>query len=176
LRSVLSLKQKCEENEVFIENALKLILDQAVSRYTLSDDLMMVVLEYTRTTDRKEMLISQCKSQIVLLRHQLAGRSAHNQEYIMLNKVNKLVKIVFKSLLSLYDAPGAISFFKANYLASERESASYELLQQLLLHGQKELFMEEYRKALEAGIEPHQKLINAYRSLQKTARPSEPEQ
>jgi len=167
---VLSLKYHCEDKNAFIKNALLLMVDNSLNRYTLHEDLMQVILEFAKTPDLREMTIANCSELIETLKKEPSiqkGRQSNydkwQSDYEREGKINTLTEMAFLSYARLYEYSEAISYFKANYCKADKEVTLYVLLRMLFELNQKDHFLQEYEGALADGINPRETLKKAYR-------------
>lgn len=162
-RRVLALKYNCEDKNTFMKNALLLMVNNSHSRDTVSEDLMEVILEFTKTPDLREMAIASCSELIEAIKREPVRKKERWYEYERKHKLNDLTKMGFLCYSQLHECPKAISYFKTNYSESDREVALYALLRMLWRLNQKDYFLQEYEKAIENGIAPREILKKAYR-------------
>lgn len=168
-RRVLALKCQCEDKHTFIKNALLSMVNNSLSRYTLHEDLMEVILEFTRTPDLKEMAIALCSELTEAIKRESPPKkerrssfSGHQSECEKEGKLNSLTIMAFLACARLYEYPRAISYYKANCCHSNKEISLYVLLDLLFRLGQKDYFLQEYEKAVESGVTPRDVLRKVY--------------
>ncbi|MFC1977627.1 hypothetical protein ACFLWS_05115 [Chloroflexota bacterium] len=161
-RNVLSLKYHCEDKKFFIKNALLLMVNNSLNRYTLHENLMQVILDFAKTPDLREMTIASCSELIETINKNPSTQKERKYGYEREEKLNTLTKMVFLSYTRLYEYSEAISYFKANYCEVDKEVTLYILLRMLFDLKQKDYFLQEYERALADGIHPRQTLKQAY--------------
>ena len=169
-QKVLALKYQCQDKNTFIKDALLSMVNNSLNRYTLRQNLMEVILEFAKTPDLREMTIANCTELIETVKREpflQKGRQPdyekRQSDYKREEKLNALTEMVFLCYARLYEYPKAISYFKANYRATNQEIALYVLLRMLSGLNQKDLFLQEYEEALENGITPRENLRKTYR-------------
>ncbi len=169
-RSVLALKYQNEDKYSFIKNAILLMINNSLNRYTLYENLIKVILEFTETTDLREMIIAVCSELIDSFSKESPIQKDHQSrhdiwqaEYKRETKINILTIMGFYSYARLFEYSNAVSYFKAHYSEKDREISLYVLLKLLLELHQKDCFLDEYEKALTDGINPRDSLKKAYR-------------
>ena len=167
LRKVLALKYQCQSAQVFIKGALLSLVNDPLNRYTLHKDLMEVILEFTKTTDLKEATIAQCGSLIATIKSQPVSNKDNMASYAKRDKINMLTVMAFLCYARLYEYANAISYFKANYREADPEVALYLLLKLLYGLNQKDYFLQEYKKAVECGVNPRDSLKKAYNTTKE---------
>jgi hypothetical protein len=169
-RRLLSLKYHREDKNVFIKNALLLLINNSLNRYTLHENLMQVILEFTKTPDMREMTIANCSELIETIKKEPSIQKGRQSNYDKWKfdsereeKINNLTEMAFLSYARLYEYSEAISYFKANYCKTDKEVALYILLRLLFKLNQKDHFLQEYERAIADGINPRETLKKAYR-------------
>ncbi|MBI2918653.1 MAG: hypothetical protein HYY01_11780 [Chloroflexi bacterium] len=162
-RRVLTLKYQYEDRNAFIENALLLMVNNPLNRYTLHEDLMAVILEFAKTPDLKEMTIGHCSDLMETIRSKPLTPEERQWGYERTEKLNSLTKMAFLCYARLYEYANAVSYFKKNYCNDDEEVALYVMLRLLYGLNQKELFLQEYEKALANGVRPRASLRETYR-------------
>ena len=166
-RRVLALKYHCEDKNTFTKNALLLMVNNPLNRYTLRENLMEVILEFAKTPDLREMTIANCRELIETIKREPFLQKGRQSDYERKEKLNGLTKMTFLCYARLYEYQEAISYFKANYCEANQEIALYVLLRMLSGLNQKDHFLQEYEKALENGITPRETLKKIYRSTKE---------
>jgi len=164
-RQVLSLKFQIESKKQFIKNAVELIINNSVNRYTLYSDLMNVFLEFLKTPDLKEMAIETCKIMEDEIKRDLKN---NDYDYDTTNKYNCLVEIVFRIYVQLQEVETAIDHFKEKYIERNREIKFYILSHLLLEFELENYFIKEYEIFIKKGIEPRDRLKELYHKLKKS--------
>lgn len=159
---VLAPKYRCEDKNTFIKNALLSMVNNPLNRYTLRENLMVVILEFIKTPDLREMTIAKCSELIEIIKREPLSKKEHLAGYRKQEKLNNLAKMAFLCYVHLYDYQNAISYFKANYCEDDKEVALYVLLRLLVGIDQKDYFLQEYEKALKNGITPRDTLKKIY--------------
>ncbi len=170
-KSVLTLKFRYESRKEFVKQAISLIVDNSVNRYTLYTNLMDVALEFLTTPDVKELAIQTCdellqqvKTSPIPQKEALAGHA----EYQRKEKINNLVKMAFLCCGHLHEFERGVQYFTRNYVEKSQEVKLYILLQLLFWFQQKDVFVQEYQKAVKNGITPRERLVNIYDTIQAT--------
>jgi hypothetical protein len=77
-------------------------------------------------------------------------------------KINKLVELIVKLKLSLYDYDEAIIYFHRHYKENNKEIILYVLLRILLAYDLKDYWIREYEVAIKKDIEPRKLLKEKY--------------
>jgi hypothetical protein len=165
-RRILSLKYDYEDKKSFLKNALLLLTNTRLNRYTLYSTLMNVILEFLKTPGLREMTVSQCTELIEVLKmgpfpkKDPWDHTDEDQE-----KINLLAEMGFLCFAQLYEFENAVSYFKKYYLEVSAEIKLYILLELLFNINQKEYFLKEYELALKNGVAPREELEKTYRFI-----------
>ncbi len=170
-RRVLALKFQSEDIDTAVKNALSMMVDNPLNRYTLHGSLMEVILEFLKTPDLRELGIAKCSELLNTLKWAPPPKDADynsTYKYKKQEKLNNLTEMGFLCYAQLYEYDKAISFFKNNYIEDNSEIALYVLLRLLFDLNQKDYFLQEYEKALKNGITPRQSLTKMYRSIKES--------
>lgn len=168
-RKVLVLKYRCEDKNTFIKNALLAMVNNPLNRYTLHENLMEVILEFTKTPDLKEMTIVKCSELIEIIKKEpLSKKEGHMSVHEKEKKLNNLIEMAFLCYARLYEYENAISYLKANYREDDKEITLYVLLRLLFGLKQKDYFLREYEQASKNGITPRDTLKKMYRLTRET--------
>ncbi len=170
-KSVLTLKFRHESRQEFITQAISLIVDNSVNRYTLYTTLMEVALEFLTTPDVKERAIQTCDELLQQVKTspppQQEAWTGH-AEYHRKEKINNLVEMAFLCCGQLHEFERGVQYFVHNYVEKSQEVTLYILLQWLFWFQQKDIFVQEYQKAVNNGITPRERLVNIYDTIQTT--------
>ncbi len=165
---ILSLKFQHEDRIDFITNALLLMINNSLNRYTLYIDLMYVILEFLKTPDMREMTIKKCSDLIETVKNEpLSTEEEWRSKYDKEKKLNNLTEMGFLCYSQLYEYDEAISYFKMNYNEKNSEIALYILLNLLYIIKQKKYFLREYEIALKDGILPRENLKKMYNYIKE---------
>jgi hypothetical protein len=160
---VLFLKFQIEPKRIFINNALKLMLENSVNRYTLYSDLIHVILSYLKTNDMIEIAIDQTNQLLEIEKDkQITKLKNEYSEYEKQKNINNLAEFGFFCYVKLFEIQNAVTFYKQHCIESNREIALYVLLRLLFSIGEKEYFLQEYKNAIDSGIKPRQELRKMY--------------
>jgi hypothetical protein len=161
---VLFLRSQCSESSSFIRGAILLIINHALNRYTLYDDLIMVFMEFLKTPDLREMTITTCDEirESIKKEPQSKKQSMHQKDYKKEEKLNNLALTGFYCHAHLFEYEKAVDYFKKYYEAGDAEVLLYILLKHLYYLDQKKLIVEEYNKAINRGIKPRDTLVKVY--------------
>jgi hypothetical protein len=169
--NVLELKFRHESPPEFVRNAIKLIVDHSINRYTLYSDLMEITLHYLHNFDILELALNICnelmtetKAKPSKQKNSLSGIG----DYRRTRKINNLVEMAFLCYGELQEFEQAIQYFGVNYIENTPEVKLYILLRFLFLFQQEELFIQEYQRALKEKVKPRETLVKLYERVQKT--------
>jgi len=167
--SVLTLKRKHEAVTEFVPHAVSLIVDNGLNRYTLATELMEVALEFFSTPDIRELAVKECDNRVsaevsALVKAQKGSRDRYEGKKV----INDLVEIVFLCCRDLHEVDRGIRYCAEKYQEDHPEIKLYVILRWLYRCDERELFVREYKKALEAGVKPRKQLVDAFTALQKT--------
>jgi hypothetical protein len=168
-RKVLSLKSQSEDQNTFIKNALLLLLNNSLNRYTLHETLMQVILEFLKTPDMREKAITTCSELFELIKNQPAAKKNDwsNTEYEKIEKLNNLAEMGFFCYAQLFEYDKAIAYFDRHYHENDKEVSLYVKLHLLLGLNQKEFFIKEYERAIHNGIKPRNTLRKTYQFIRE---------
>lgn len=164
---VLFLKYQIEPKNIFIKNALQLVLDNSLNRYTLYADLIEVIISFLKSTDMIEMAIKQTNSLLQKEKktsNSIAGYSKYDKE----QNINTLAEFGFFCYVKLFEMDKAIDFYKINCVRSNEEVALYVLLKLLFSINEKDCFMREYENAIQIGVKPRKELAQMYNFAKET--------
>ncbi len=161
---VLFLKFQIEPKRNFISNALKLMLDNSVNRYTLYSDLLHVILSYLKSTDMIEIAIDQTNQLLQKEKEKQISKSSngYSNKYNKRKNINNLSEFGFLCYIKFFEVQKAVDFYKQHCVESEREIALYILLRLLFSVGEREYFLKEYENAIELGVKPREELRKMY--------------
>jgi hypothetical protein len=164
-RKVLLLKSQCTAQNVFVKDAILLIINHSLNRYTLYDYLIKVLTEFLKTPDLRELAIETCNEirDSIKKEPQDKKKTFREKDYKKEKKLNNLAITGFYCYTQLFEYEKAIDYFKRNYHAKDEEISLYILLEHLYGLNQKEHFLEEYQKALKQGIKPRDMLVKLYK-------------
>ena len=169
-QTVLSLKHACEPLSEFITHAISLIIENSVNRYTLPTTLMQIALEFLHTSDALALAIQVCDTKIV--QENLTPKKVREERlteiYSKKETVNQLVEMAFLCYRDLGEFDRGIQYFTKHYWEENPEVKLYVLLRWLYNCQQPEHFVQEYHKAIHAGVQPRKQLVNVFEIIQTT--------
>ena len=132
-----------------------------------SSDLIPVLLENLKTTEAKqiaieqsELLLKRIKNKEYLTDNLLERKLEDN--YWLDDKINIIVELVFDCYISLRENKSACMFLKKHYQAIDDEVKLYVLLRLIEEKELVDLWINEYEKAVEKGIEVRKELQKKY--------------
>lgn len=172
-KSILLLKSNHLPLNDFIKEAVSLIVNNSLNRYTLYTTLMKIVLEFLDSPDSKELAVEVCDEllQEIKVLPQKPKKALYDQsEYDRNKKINNLVEMVFLCYGQLNEFEQAIKYFQANHIDTSPEVKLYILLRFLFSFQQTGLFIQEYENALKRGIKPREQLEKMYKKILKTGK------
>jgi len=111
-----------------------------------------------------DALLQQVKTTPLKVKEAWRGQA----EYARKEKINHLVEMVFLCCGQLHEFERGVQYFMHNYVEKTPEVKLYILLRFVFSFQQKDLFVQEYQKAIESGIQPREKLVNIYDTIQRT--------
>jgi hypothetical protein len=170
---VLSLSFQYQPKPLFMSQAISLIVENHLNRYTLYSSLIQIFGSFLTLPDLKTMAVAECQTRIQKLRNEKLPEDrdtwhASSAEYAKREKLKTLVEIAFSGYISLFEYDNAIRLFHEHYWKLEhREVALYVLLQWLARHQLSDLWLNEYERAVRSRIRPRQELTDAYESLKQ---------
>lgn len=165
-RDVVAVLRKCEATTKWIEKSVRLIIDNDLDRETIHKDLMFVLMEFLNTPPLKEQAIALCH--MIGKETRKTTERSRDAEYILRERNNHLVNLVFLVYKSLGEIEAGITYFKQNYREKDQEVALYCLLKLLEDLGTKDLWLREYEWAQGQGIQPRESLATVYSHLKET--------
>ncbi|MCP4399712.1 MAG: hypothetical protein GY801_20705 [bacterium] len=170
-QSVLTLKFAHIPQHEFIKQAISLVVDNGLNRYTLYTNLMDVVLGFLPGPDAKELAIQTCDELLQTLKTSPAKTKKgwfDQESYARNEKINNLVEMTFLCCGELHEFERGIQYFSHHYVEKSPEVKLYILLQFLFSFAQSTLFIREYENAVKQGIKPREKLVTLYQAVQAT--------
>jgi hypothetical protein len=168
-RKVLTLKAQSEDQKIFIKNALLLLINNSLNRYTVHETLIKVILEFLKTPDSREQSIVVCNELFKTVKDEPSVKKYDWSvtDYAKIEKLNNLAEMGFFCYAQLFEYEKAIDYFKHHYQVKDSEVLLYILLELLFELNQKQYFVEEYEKALANGVIPRDSLVNVYRFIKE---------
>ncbi len=163
-RQILTLKYEFEDKKTFIKNALMLMINTRLNRYTLHSDLMMVILEFLKTPELREMAVSECTDLMKAVK--MGPRSKKESSDFgddVEEKINNLAEMGFLCYIYLFEFENAINYFKQHFHNHRPEVKLYILLKWLFKLNHKDWFIKEFENALNSGINPRDEIKRTYR-------------
>ena len=160
---LLFLKYQIEPKRTFIDNALKLMINNTANRYTLYSSLIEVILSYLKTTDLLEMAIEENDTLLQIEKEKPVSKSADGySKYEKERNINNLAEFGFYCYAKLFEMDKAIECFKRNWIEFNEEVKLFVLLRLLFSLNQKECFLREYEEAIHKGVKPRRELNKMY--------------
>lgn len=159
-------------NQENIKSAINLVINSRVDRETLHSSLIWVLIRNLKTSDSKEIAITQCKQikkelQEVKQFSPKKSWSIENSAYERKEKINNLVELVFRINIELCEFDEAIQYYNKNYIEKDSEITLYVLLRLLWEYELKEFWLKEYDKAQKNGVKPRETLCSIYEYIQE---------
>lgn len=160
-------------NSESVRNAIELVIDSSVDREILHSFLIDLLVENLKTNDSKEIAIEQSmflKAGLDNSKSKSSKRSrisAHS-EYQLIDKINLLVRLVFRLNVALCEYDTAIKYFSENYVEKDKEASLNVLLDHLYEFGLKNHWLREYDRAVKKGVKPREELQRIYQYIQQT--------
>lgn len=168
-RALLSLKREHESISVFVPKAISLIVENDVNRSIVQGELMQVALEFFHTPDAKRIAIQDCVEKISHGRlKSTKGLDKMMAEINLRDMRNQLVKIAFLCFFELGEYENGIQLFAKSYTVRDQEIKLYILLRWLFAQQKTDYFVQEYNKAIQAGIKPRKEIVDAFDFIQST--------
>ncbi len=168
---VLSLKYKHENKPDFVKNAISLMVNNSLNRYTLYSTLMYVILEFLKTPDMKELGVDKCKELLQSAKNEKItskDRTFSNfGSYEKERKIQNLSGMGFLCYAQLHDYDAAIDFFEKNYAEKSKEVKLYILLELIFAFKQKDYWLRVYEKAEKNGVQPRDSLKKIYQFIKE---------
>ena len=168
---VLFLKYQFEPKRTFIRNALNLMNNNSLNRYTLYSTLIEVILSFLKSTDMLEMAIEENSKLLQIEKEKQIFKSNDNySKYDKEQKINNLAEFGFFCYVKLFEMDKAVEFFKQNCVESSDEIALYVLLNLLFSLNQKDIFLREYENAIKDGVKPRGELAKMYKFTKESGK------
>ncbi|MDV3429606.1 MAG: hypothetical protein LIR50_21765 [Bacillota bacterium] len=172
LETVIARRLGCGINQDNIKSVINLVINSIPDRETLHSSLICTLIMNLKSSDSKEIAVEQCKQIIKELQKpkQASSKkswSMDSSDYQREEKIHNLVEMVFRINIELCEFDEAIQFFNKKYIERDAGITLYVLLELLWEYELKELWMQEYEKALKNGVKPREKLINMYEYIQE---------
>ena len=170
--TIISRKLGNGINNESIKSAIELVINSALDRETLHSYLIEMLMMNLKSPDAKTIAIEQCK----VLKKELdkakpikskKSWSFDTSYYDREEKISNLVEIIFKTNIQLCEYDEAIRYFKQNYVRSDKEVALYVLLRLLMEYDLKELWIREYKEAVQKGIKIRESLHKTYKYIKE---------
>jgi len=89
-------------------------------------------------------------------------------QYDIVTNINNLTEFGFLCYVKMFEMDNAITFFKQNYIESDKEISLYILLRLLFSLNHKEHFLREYEAAVKDGVKPRDELVKTYKFTKET--------
>lgn len=156
-RKMLALKRKTEKTNDWVEYAIQLLCDSQLDSETLYTDLMGVIMEFLEHAELKNMAAERCEQG-------LKGIHIRN-DYKIRKKAENLTGMALMCRIGLHEYDGAVMLFKTYYPETNQEVKLYILLHWLHHFQLKELWVREYREAVDRGVKPRQQLAAAFQQI-----------
>lgn len=160
LEKVISRMLEGGVSDECIKSAIELFINKDIYRGELDLELVITVANQMKTTDVKEIAISQCK---LIKKELIAGqakgskKTSHtyygDDKFRMTEKRNNLTKLIFMIYLNLYENEKAIKYFQSNYIERDKERTQAFLLHYLMQCECMPDWIKEYEQGLEKGME-----------------------
>ena len=168
---VLLLKSQHEKKPDFVRNAISIMINNGLNRYTLYSTLMDVIIDFVKTPDLKEMAITTCDELLLELKSDhTTKRNSDTFTYEQEEKIQNLAEMAFLCYAQLHEYEKAIDHFKKNYVETDKEIFLYILLKLLFSLNQKDYWIREYEVALKEGVQPRENLRKMYRFIQENGK------
>jgi len=131
--------------------------------------LIPEIMKYLKTPDSKKMAINQCDKikQTLKKKGILVGTKLEKErsdEFNINERINIVVQLAFNCYFELKEFSTACEYFYNNY-KKDKEVKLFILLRLIFEKGRKNLWIEQYEKYLQEGIEPRKKLIETYQYI-----------
>lgn len=156
-----------------IKIAIFLVLDSNVDRETLHSELFLILLDILKTPDTKEIALEYCKSfpkdyysyqsSKEWFRIGKMSSTFSKEDYRYKEHSNHATEMYVRIKFSLQEYDDGIAYFWKHTKEKNKEIVLYCLLQYLLNEEELDhLWISEYDKAVESGIEPREYLQEGY--------------
>jgi hypothetical protein len=157
-----------------IQKAAALAIESELDRETLHRGLFFVLIEYLKTSDAKETAAEIC----VAYKENFTGASFFEDkrfppsmdEYYKQDRLNLSVELYFYLKAELHEPETAIQYYWKNKKTKkprEAEIALYILLLWLEIYELPALWIAEYEKFTQRGLEPRKQLEYTYKKLKE---------
>jgi len=169
LRYVLAVKVNSRQPQVWVREAIQLVVNEGTDLQTNTDSLTEVLLEFLQTAPLKELAVEQCDQLIKEMKANKPVKSKANwdSEYRFKEKINNLRIVKFFCKIRLYEYDAAIIEFRKSYKEYQNnpEVDLYILLEYLFQFELKDYWVREYETAITNGIKPRESLQRTYRYI-----------
>lgn len=165
LASLIDMHHKAIGKPNSLEICIRLVVDNALNRYTLYSELMDIVISKHNTIDMLNRGIEISKA--LLQEHEQKTKNHDKKksgfsllsDYSIKEKYNNLVEFVLRFYLSLYENDHGISYFNALYKETNPEVRLYVLVRVLLEHKLADEIRAEMESKIQSGVKPREGLI-----------------
>ena len=155
--------------EDFIFKGTKLIINNALNRYTLYSGLIIIFINYCNITAMKELLIENAKKTRIEKQKEPDKKDGWNtnkgMSYKRKRELNNITEIILRTYVELSDFETGINYFNENQIESNQEIKLYVLVSILLKYGETEPIKKEIEKNM--NIKPRKALLDVLDYIKK---------
>jgi len=154
-----ALNSTCEK-DVMIDKAIDLIVNNALNRYTLYEELMDILIGQLETVDMKYLLIEKCQLKRKTLTSKKPETSKFSSNYNFETLLNNLTTLIFKANAALFETTNGINDFMMHFIQSDPEIKLYILINLLLGFNEKDLIVQLIEDAKKNKMELRKSLLD----------------
>jgi hypothetical protein len=172
--ALLTAKRKIEQPRDFVRNAILLVVNNSLNRYTLYEGLLEMVVSFLDTTDLKESAIEICDAIRADVIHDRQGdQKANTNELTAFQKkewIQNLAIMGWMCFMALNMPNESVSYFRKYYVEKNPEITLYVLLRMIEHHHDWELWLKTYQDAVDGGVRPREELQRLYKEIREKAK------
>lgn len=171
--AIIDLHHKAIGKSDSLEMSIRLVVDNALNRYTLYSTLMYIVIEKHNIPDLKYKAIEICKE--LLKKNELEMKTIEkkgsgfysSKEYYVAKKHNNLVEFVLRLYLDLLEPKAGIDYYNSLYNEKSPEIKLYVLINILLVYRFGNEIREEMESKIKSGVKPREVLMKLYNMIKE---------
>ncbi len=175
LRQTLALRNRHMEKDKFVQKAVALAVNGTTSRWTVTTDLLFVVLEFLAIPDLKLRAIAATQELIAQRLSAYRSERDSRKRYRIEETVNDLTELAFHCYAHLGEFEEGIEFFNTHYTDKDEEVKLYVVVEALHhCYNQPELILDQITKAMAKGVRPRSRLVKLAESIEHSLRETDP--
>jgi hypothetical protein len=132
---IIHLQRDSSDIKDFVENSIRLIIENDLNRYTLYSTLMNVFLRYCDTPALKELVIEKAIVLKEIIKNKPEDKrdtwsywDKNGMSYEKMRKLNNLTELILMAYAGLFEYEKAVKFYQNNYIEKNDEVRLYILV------------------------------------------------